>query len=144
MATVFGNLAVLKVADTGATLRDLSQYISTIDGLPGDGEVEDLTTMGAPGLGHIFGRALNTAKVSIQGFWDPTATSGPDVVLSGLRTFSTPVAVQFGPQGSTTGNVRYSANVLVTKYTVNSQATKYTSFACDMQVSGAVTKDTWP
>lgn len=144
MAVTFGGSAVLKVTDTGATLRDLSTYIKSTDGLPGSAALEDVTTLGAAGQARIYAKALNDAKFTLNLMWDPTATSGPDAVLGPLLTDATARGYQFGPQGTTTGNIRYTGNAFLEEYKITAAADKYVTAVATFQRSGAGTRDTWP
>lgn len=140
--TIFGGLADFTITDVGGVVRDLSTYISSISGLPGEGTVEDVTTLGAPNRAKMWARSLNDAKISLKLFWDPTATTGPDAVLSPLRTATAPVTFTYSPSGTATGNKYYTGLCLVEKVDITSEASKYTTASVDIQTTGGVTEST--
>lgn len=143
MALVFGGNADFTITDTGAVVRDLSSYIQSVSGIPGEGAVEDVTTFGAPNQAKAYARTLNDCKATIKLFWDPTATTGPNAVLGPLRTYATPVAWTYGPQGTTTGSVKYSGVCFVTKFSITSDAQKMTTADLEIQTTGGVTEGTY-
>lgn len=141
MALVFGGNANFTITDTGTVARDLSTYIQSLS-MPLEGGVEDVTTFGAPNLAKMYARSMNDAKITLKLFWDGTPASGPDAVLSALRTFATPSTFTFTPQGAATGNVEYTGNCLVTKWSITSEAEKYTTGDLEIQTTGGVTHTT--
>lgn len=141
MALVFGGNADFTITDTGTVARDLSSYIQSLS-FPLEGGVENVTTFGAPNMATAYARSMNDAKITLKLFWDPTATSGPDAVLSALRTFATPSTFTFTPQGASTGNVMYTGNCFVTKWGITSEAEKYTTGDLEIQTTGGVTHTT--
>lgn len=142
MAFGHGVQADFQIADSGAVNRNLSAYLDKVDGLPGAAAVNETTTFGVAGLAKTFVRGLNDAPFSISGFYDQTATSGPDVVLSGLRTASTPSAFAWSPLGTTAGQVKYTGNAFVTDYKISSPVNNVVSFTASFQTSGILTRGT--
>ena len=141
MANFAGESMKFLVTDTGAVERDLSAYITSVDGLPGDRELRDVTTLGATGRRRFPG--LQDATITVEGFFDDTATSGPDAVLGPLRTDNTARTFKFGPKGSTAGFVRYTGTCLVSNYTVLGQVGGMVLWRLTLGVDGAVTRDTF-
>jgi hypothetical protein len=129
-----------QIADSGAVNRDLSAYLDKVDGLPGAAAVNETTTFGVAGLAKTYVRGLNDAPFSIAGFFDPTVTSGPDVVLSGLRTASTPAAFSWSPLGTATGAVKYTGNAYLTDYKISAPVANVVSFTASFQTSGILTR----
>lgn len=135
--------SVFQITDTGGTLRNLTQYISSIDGLPGERELNEKTALGDGGRKFIPG--LENAPFTIEGHWDDTATSGPDTVLGALRTHSAATAFDFGPQGNSTANsdVKYSGNCFVRSYVISPRVGDIVVFRAELQVDGQVAKGTY-
>lgn len=143
MAFTHGSSSVFKVDDSAGTLRDLSTYTNNIEGLPGSGDTNETTTFGVTGSARTFIRGLNTATFRIAGGYDSTATTGPDVTLSGLRTATGTATFEFGPEGGTTGKVRYTGECFLTSYTTSAPVDNWVTFSAEFQMTGALTKNTF-
>lgn len=133
--------SVFLLEDSGGTDRDLSAYITSIDGLPGPREMQDSTTLADDGRKHEAG--LENATITLELVWDDTATSGPDVVLSGLRGDNTERGFQYGPKGSTTGFMRYTGNMKLAEYRITSRVGEIVRATATLNVQGVVTRDTF-
>ena len=92
----------------------------------GDSDEEMLATIKSGGL-------------NFAGHWD-VAT---DLVLDGTFDGAV-VAMVFGPQGLTTGDVRYTFNAIVEDYTQDTDPKGKVSFSGTAIKTGAVTRDTYP
>ena len=77
---------------------DLSTY-STDVSIGGGRGLNEITTFGDSGA--KFHPTNQTESLSWSGFYDSTATSGPDAVLGALRTSSTAAVVSYFPAGDT-------------------------------------------
>lgn len=142
MAFGHGVAADFQIADSGAVNRNLSAFLDKVDGLPGAGLVNETTTFGVAGQAKTYIRGLNDAPFTISGFYDPTATTGPDVVLSGLRTATTASAFAWSPLGTATGAIKYTGSAFVTDYKVSSPVNNVVSFTVSLQCTGPLTRGT--
>jgi hypothetical protein len=133
--------SVFLIQDNGGQERDLSAYITNIDGLPGPRNLIDATTLGA--AGHLYHPSLENSPFSIEGFYDDTATVGPDAVLRGLRKDETARTFKYGAKGLTAGFPRETGTCFCSAYTKRTQIGNLVGFRADFQVSGAVTHDTF-
>ena len=77
---------------------DLTTYTTDL-GIGGGRAVNEITTFGSSGSTFHPGNQAET--LSWSGFYDSTATSGPDAVLGALRTASTAAVVSYWPAGDT-------------------------------------------
>ena len=82
------------IDDTGGTQRDLSQYITGVNGLPGDRLLRELTRLSDSGA--VFLPSIENSRVSVRGLFDDTASSEADVILGPLRTHATAVDLSTG------------------------------------------------
>lgn len=140
MAFVHGKGTYISVTDSGGTKRDISQYCSSVSGLPGARELAEVTSFGAGGTQSIPG--LENVSFEIEGNFDPTATTGPHAVINSLRTSTAAKAFEYAPQGNTSGNVLFSGNCWLSSYEVESPVDDKVSFSAEFQVEGTVTVGT--
>ena len=142
MSFVHGKDSVFSVDDTGGSLRALSSFVDNVSGLPGSRDLSEVTAFGDEGVRNIPG--LVNATFSISGHWDPTQTTGPDAVLGGLMTGQTaPATFEYGPQGSTSTNIKYTGEAWLTSYTAESSVSDKVSFSAEFQVDGVITRTTY-
>lgn len=141
MAFTHGKDAAFKIDDSAGTLRTLSQYVAQVSGLPGGRNLSEVTALGDGGTKSIPG--LQNVSFTVSGHYDSTATTGPDVVLSGLRTATATATFEYGPEGSTTGKIKYSGECWLTEYTVDAGVAEKVSFSASLQVDGTVTRGTF-
>ena len=142
MSFEHGKGAVFYLDDAVPTLRDLSAYVSSAD-INRSIDTPESTVFGLNDRTYIPG--LAGATLSISGFWDSTATTGPDDVLQQNVGKSTTSTFIFGPQGDVTGDVTYTGECIMTSYVVSAPVDGIVSFTADFQITGAVTRDAaWP
>lgn len=141
MAKFNSRVSVFQVTDTGGALRDISQYVAEITGIPGERELNEVTALGDTGRKHIAG--LENVRGEVSGHYDDTATTGPDAVLGPLRTDDTARAWDFGPKGKTTGFVKYSGDLKLSNYEITSRVGDIVSWRMTFQVQGVVTRGTY-
>jgi len=139
MAFVHGKSTVFKVDNSGGTLTDISAYVDNVD-FPQTVETAETTTFGSGSKTYIVG--LKDSTISISGKWDGAA-SAVDVTLSGILGQSATVTFEYGPSGSTAGNVKYTGECMLTNYSVSAPVGDVVTFSGDFQVTGAVTRTTF-
>ena len=131
MAFVHGKNAVFTIAT-----EDLTQYLDNVE-LDISTDTAESTTLGNDFKTYVVG--VSDSSLSISGKWDSTASTGPDAVLQGLIG-DAPSAFEYGPEGDTTGKVKYSGNAILTDYKVTAPVGDVVAFTADFQISGTVTK----
>lgn len=141
MAFVHGKDAVFKIDDSGGTLRTLSSYVDNVSGLPGGRNLSEVTAFGDSGTKSIPG--LQNVTFSIAGHFDSTATTGPNAVLNSLRTATATATFEYGPEGGTSGKVKFSGECWLTGYTTDASVAEKVSFSADFQVDGTVSSGTF-
>ncbi|MFC9088992.1 hypothetical protein [Nocardiopsis dassonvillei] len=141
IAFAHGKNTVFSVDSADGTLRDLSQYCDTVSGLPGGRDLSEVTAFGDEGVKNIPG--LKNVSFSVSGHWDPTATTGPDAVLSGLLDATATSSFEYGPGGSGTGAIKYSGEAWCSSYTTDSSVSDKVSFSAEFQVDGVPTRSTY-
>ena len=129
------------IDDTGSVLRDLSGYITDVRGLPGLRELNEVTALGDSGARFVPG--LEDVTITLSGIFDNTTTSGPDAVLGPLRTHSSAVDFEYGPEGTTTGKIKYSGTCWVLSYELRSRVGNRVEWSATLQVESTVTRGTF-
>lgn len=129
-------LSVFKITDTGGQLRDITDYVVNIEGLPGARELNEATTLNQ--TGRKFHPTLQNAPFTLELVYSEDANVGTDTVLGPLRTHSAAVAFEHYPRG--TGGKKYSGNAWVRDYRVITRVGNIVTARCDLQVNGTVTR----
>jgi|TARA_R110000824_G_scaffold229952_4_gene417563 hypothetical protein len=132
MAFKHGSDSTFSIDDSGGTAR----VITGVDNVSFtiNGEPAEVTSLGDNAKAFIAG--LKDSSLSISGSWDVTATTGNDVVLSGIVGGSAGTFA-YSPDGGTT---TYSGEALCTSYEASSPVADKVSFSADFQPSGNVTR----
>ncbi len=141
MALFDSELSVFQITDTGASLRDLSAFINEVRGLPGPRGLNQVTALGDGGAKHF--PTIEDVTINLSGWWDNTATTGPDVVLSALRTHGSATAFDYGPEGKTSGDFKYSGACWVENYEIVSRVGNTVEWTAVLRVDGVVTRGTY-
>ena len=141
MAFFDSKVSKFLIDDTGAVQRDLSAYITDVRGLPGPRGLNEVTALGDSGAKFIPG--LEDVVIGLRGIFDDTATSGPDAVLGPLRTHTSAADFEYGPEGSGTGDVKYSSKCWVVSYDLRSRVGNRVEWSAALQVEGTVTRGTF-
>jgi len=80
---------------------DITQYVTTINGVELEAAFEDSTPLGSSFRTNIYGGVSEIKDIEIEGFYDDTATTGPAAVLGTIGTTAALVIV-WGNSKSTT------------------------------------------
>ena len=127
--------------DTAGTLRDLSVYVTEIDGLPGTRGLHETTGMSDKGT--VFLPDVEDSRVALRGLFNDTASSGPDAVLGPLRTHGSAVDFEYAPEGTYSGSIKYSGVCWVESYELRSRVGKLVEWTALMRVDGVVVRGTY-
>lgn len=140
MAFSHGKLANIKVDDSGGSLTDISSYTNETT-WPQELDASEVTTFGNGNKAYIPGLADST--VSMSGSYDPTV----DALFNGVRAAMIAGTVAssslaYSPYGTTGGNVKYTAEAILTSYEISSKVGDPNEWKAEYQVTGAITKTT--
>ena len=141
MAKFHGRVSKFLLDDTSGTQHDLSTYLNDMSGLPGGRELLQQTGVGASGRERDAG--LKNGMFRIAGFYDDTATSGPDAVLGPLVDHTAAVDFEYGPKGSTGGYVKYYGTCWCRRYSLGSSIAGMVTFTAEFEVQGQVNRGTF-
>jgi hypothetical protein len=99
-------------------------------------DTAEVTAFGDDDKEFIAG--LMDGSLSLSGHFDATADSALHGCFDGAV-----VSVIYGPAGNGSGAVRYTANFLITDYSVTSGVGDRVNWSVSLQRSGAYTRDTF-
>jgi hypothetical protein len=112
---------------------DLSAYVTTSQ-LEKSADKHDVTTYGQ--TTHVYNGGLSDGTATMSGIYDNGA-SGPRASI--LALIGTTCTLVRRPDGTGSGKAQDSVTVLVEKYTETNPVADMVTWACDLQLSGAVT-----
>ena len=141
MAFFDSKVSRFSIDDTGGTPRDLSAFVTEVKGLPGRRALNEVTALADGGAKFVPG--LEDVPFSLGGLFDNTSTSGPDAVLGALRSHTSDVDFEYGPEGTTTGDIKYSGRCWVVSYDLRSRVGSLVEWTASLQVEGTVTRGTY-
>jgi hypothetical protein len=131
---VHGKTTDFELDDTGGTSRSLSNVLTSVD-FPETIETADTTAFGSTSRSYIVG--LRDASISVSGLWDATVDGYIIGTEPATRSFI------FGPAGSTSSNVKYTGECIMTNYSISNPVGDVVTFSLDLQVTGNVTRGTY-
>lgn len=137
MANAHGKDSVFSIEDSAATtLRNITPYVKTVD-FNRSQDANDVTTKGAEGMTYRPG--LTDGEIRLTGLWDQTASVGSQTVLQSLVGIETTVGFEWGPQGLTSMQVKYTGECVLTQYDESSPIDDMVAFTATLKISGDVT-----
>jgi hypothetical protein len=125
----------------GSSLRDISPYITSVEGLPGAAELLDVTAFGA--TGRAWAKGMENVTFVVEGWWSDDASVGPDTVLRLVRALTAATAFDYGPEGKTQGKQKISGTCWLRNYSTSSPIGNYVRFRAEFQVEGVITLGTY-
>lgn len=94
----------------------------------------DTTTYGKNSV--VKDAALNDGKLSVSGFYDTTASTGPRAAFLAIR--GTKVAFVHQPEGTGTGLPQDTGDCIVTNYVQTHPVADYVTWSIDIELSDDV------
>ena len=120
----------------GDVLKDISGYVKSVDGLPGEVEMGDVTVGGSSGYKYFPG--LQKADFSLECVFDDAVDSAYDVVKNFMADTATR-SFEFYPAGKTTGYIKVSGECRIKKVSLPAKVTDVLTFTIEASVDGAIT-----
>jgi len=135
MAFVHGKGAVFKLDNAADVLTDISAYVRSVSPKR-SADTAEVTCFGALVKSYIAG--LTDMTISVEGVWDATLDAILHAALGATKTF------EFGPEGSTGGDIKYTAECICTSYTPGDASVDgAVMWSADLQVTGTLTRTTY-
>lgn len=137
---IHSKLTVVKLDTSGGVLTDISSYCNETNA-PRELDLIDVTTFGATSRQKIAGFA--DATVSMSGPWtraqDQMFTAIYDAFRAGTLAS---VSWEYSPEGTDSGDVKHSGELVMTSYQVNSSIEDEVTWEAEFEVTGAITSGT--
>jgi hypothetical protein len=87
----------------------------------------------------VFTAGLKDGTITLEGFYDATASTGSRVVLQPLFDARAEVVFVYKPEGTGTGKPQNSCSVVVKAYNESAPVADLIQWTAELQVSGSVT-----
>lgn len=136
MAFSHGKKLVLWVDNAAGALTNISTYVTRV-GFPRTVDVAEVSVVGKDDKDYLPGQ--RDGRLSFEGKWDPTV----DAHLSAIWGQDATVSVEYGPEGGTTGKIKYSFEAILISYEPGGGIDDATNWTAELQKSGAVTRGTF-
>jgi hypothetical protein len=131
---VHGKSTDFAIDDTGGTSRNISNTLTSVD-FPETISTGLTTAFGSSNDSYVVG--IKNTTISVSGIWDATT----DGYLAGTEPASR--SFIYGPAGTTSGNVKYTGEAIMTDYSISNPVGDVVTFSASFQVTGAVTRGTY-
>jgi hypothetical protein len=131
-----GKSTVFKVDNSGGTLTDISNTLTDVS-FPQTIETAETTSFGSSAKTYIVG--LSDSSLSVSGNFDATV----DAHLAAIAGQAATVSFEYGPEGSTSPNVKYTGEAILTSYEKSGAVGDVVTYSAEFQVTGAVTRGTY-
>lgn len=130
---------VYKQDDKNGTLRDLTAYVDSLTSLGQEFMSLDVTSFG-DGSERIIVGIEKSVEWSISGFFEDTATTGPDAVLAPL--VGTQGTFEYYPAGTASGRRKLSGECLCIFYRPKAEVKGRVEYEAGFKLDGAMTVGT--
>jgi hypothetical protein len=124
----------ITVEDSLAAAQDLSAYIDTINELNLEALLQESTAFGDDWVKNLFTGVKRGNPLTVEGFYDDTASTGPDAVLNALGDTREVVITWGGSKTST-------FDAIITNYSRKPVRGELTRFSCTLTPTGEVSED---
>jgi hypothetical protein len=135
---IHSKLSVVKLDTSGGVLTDISTYCNKME-MPRELDLLDVTTFGATDRLYLTGFA--DATVSMGGPWTRALDNHMAPIFAAFKLGTlVSVTVEYGPEGADTGDVKQTAELVMTKYSgAMADVENAQEWEAEFQVTGGVT-----
>lgn len=133
--------AYFALDDSGGTLRNISNHVDTVSGLPGARALADVTSFGDSG--ERFYPGLQGLTFTVSGQFDNAATTGSATVFNGIRTATVTSTFEYGPDSNTAGRTKYTGECWLENFTVDTTVKDKVPFSATLRLDNALTVTTF-
>jgi hypothetical protein len=135
---IHSKLSVVKLDTSGGVLTDLSTQCNAFD-IPREFDLLNVTTFGATSKQFLAGFADGT--VSMGGPWTRALDNHMSPIFAAFKAGTlASVSFEYGPEGSDTGDVKYTGELVMTNYSgPKAEVESAQEWTAEFQVTGDVT-----
>ena len=83
-------------ATDGGALQDMSQHVDTINGVNIERLMQESHTFGDSWVEHLYTGIRQAQDITLEGFYDDTASTGPDATFNGTHAVTRSVQLTYG------------------------------------------------
>ena len=124
-----GRESEVHIDDSGATLQDISPYVTNVDA-PTNIDQAEVTGFGQARKSYLPGQ-IDT-PIGISGNFDDAAAPGAHAVLAGLVGGTVARTFQYYPKGSASGSPQLKGEVFLSAYQVTSPLSGQVTFSASL------------
>jgi len=130
--------ADFRLDNSGGTLTDISTQVRNVQ-FSRDAALYDVTTFQSPNGDKEFLVGFKDNKISFDGFVDATIATH----LNGILGQEATVTFNYGPEGTTSGNRKFSGEAVLVSYNETGVVDDVNKFTAQLQITGQVTVGTY-
>lgn len=135
MAKYGSNNVTVNFDNSGGTPVDMSNYVDTINEVNVSAKLQESHAMGDSWVEQLFTGVKSMAPITLEGFYDDAASTGPDVVFNAPgNTTTRTLQIVYGAAKST------SVETIITNYVRRVVRGDLTRFAVTLTPTGTVTE----
>ena len=131
-----GKSTVFKVDNAAGTLTDISNTLTDVS-FPQSVDTAETSAFGSSAKSYVVG--LSDATLSVSGNYDATV----DAQLAAVLGQAASLSFEYGPEGSTAGQVKYTGESILTSYEKSGAIGDVVTFSAEFQITGAVTRGSY-
>lgn len=133
MATPHGRNAVFKLDDASGSLTDITTHLSSVDDDMSH-EAAEATGLGDKGMVRVAG--LDDGAIDFEGYLHPTILALLGAAFSQVKSF------EWSPNGTGTGNTKFSGECIVNSLDIEIEFDKVVTFSGGAEVDDDYTRGT--
>ena len=141
----FGNNLCFKIDPVGttaaSTICDISDHVLSVDGLPGEREMADVTC-GGGSVAHAWLPGMVGADITLECLFDQTTGTAWDCFLSTAYMYTADThsrSFEYYPAGATTGYPKFSGECRVKSVTVPAKPLEPITFSVSLVLDSTLT-----
>lgn len=136
-----GRNAFFQVDDSGGTLRNITNQLREIS-MPRNVDLAETSAFGTFDKTYVVG--MRDGRISAGGMFSAGASTEIDPVLAGVLGLEATLTFEYGPESNTSGRVRYTGECFLVSYEISSPYNDMVGVSCEFQITGAITRNTFP
>lgn len=135
-----GRNAFFQVDDSGGTLRNITNQLREIS-FPRAVDLAETSAFGTFDKTYVVG--MRGATITAGGMFSAGAATEIDPVFAGVFGQEASLTFEYGPEGNSSGRIRYTGECYLTSYEISSPYNDMVSLTSEFTITGAVTRNTF-